>query len=121
MGLSKGEQLRKGNLVERLLGALRRADRADTMGGRDCDVGFACSLAENLLSAAESNTQLQHCITVSSRHVQAKNPPSLRRPTWRKCLFAEFSAFEEKFTLQVSSTYVIELASKFQLSNPGIA
>lgn len=64
MGLSKGSNLRKGNLVERLGAILGRSAKAQTVGQRECDVGFACSVAGSLLTAAESDSQLMQGIKV---------------------------------------------------------
>ena len=64
MGLAKGSHLRKGNLIERIAAILRRSEKAEAVGRRECDVGFACSLAEGLLSAAEEDDQLHQCMKV---------------------------------------------------------
>lgn len=64
MGLSKGSQLRKGNLVERIVAILGRSEKASAVGRRECDVGFACSVAECLLSIAETDSHLLQCLKV---------------------------------------------------------
>ena len=61
MGLDKGAQLRKGDIVERLAATFRRSQKAAAVGKRECDVGFACRLADTLLQAAENDSHLsQH-------------------------------------------------------------
>ena len=70
MGLAKGSHLRKGNIVERLLAALRRGGKAETVGGRDCDVGLACSIADSLLSAAKNDAHLHQCLKVSAHDIE---------------------------------------------------
>lgn len=64
MGLAKGSQLRKGNLVERLVATLRRGGKAQTAGGRDCNIGFACAVADSLLTAAQDDNHLRQLIQV---------------------------------------------------------